>query len=1133
MLQRQFNLFLILFFLPLISLAQETPYQLKKIIADRDSIKIDSVSINSAFFKVLDKQNTAVDSTLYQIDFAKSTLYLKEGFPKSDTIIIRYLKFPDFLTKEYSIYDKNRVVASSSTGTLYKSSTENFSKFKPFDGLNTSGSITRGVTIGNNQNAAVNSNLDLQITGKLSDKVSIRASLQDANIPLQSGGYSQKLDEFDQIFIELFSDKWNVRGGDLFLENRRSRFLNFNKKVQGLSTQFQFGKPENKTDVFASGAIVRGQYAKSTFVGQEGNQGPYKLRGPNGELYVLVISGSERVYVNGIQLTRGENNQYVIDYNAGEVTFTSLFPITSEMRITIEYQYSERSYTRFVAYGGAHHENEKWSLGGFVYSENDIKNQPLQQNLSADQAQILVNAGDNPSLMTSQSAVEEAYDINKIQYRKTIVSGVEIFEHSTNETDVLYNVKFTLVGKNLGNYRILSVVGNGRIYEYTAPVDGVPQGDYEPIVKLVAPTKLQIATLLGKYSPNEKTALDFEIGISSNDKNLFSGIDDNDNKGIAGKLNFNQLLLSKKWKVSAFGNVQLIQKNYKTVERLFNIEFDRDWNLQSPSGNQSLTVTGLQFELPQKSNWRYQYENLNFSESFSGNKHGVYGFYKFGNWSFTNEGSYMKSNSTVADSKFLRNNAGVKYNFKKNWVGGSFRTEDNQERIKSSNELSGLSQRFNEWGAFVGRGDSTKVFVEIGMLQRVNDSLQDGELKRVNRSQSYFFKSKLIQTVKSDLSVFINYRNLKYEDSRGNEPSLNSRVLYNDRFFKQFVQITSAYETNSGSIAQQEFSFLEVESGRGVYAWNDYNNNGIQELQEFEIAPFPDQAKYIKVFLPNQVFVKTHQNKFSQSVILNPLIWLNGKGFKKVLSHFYNQTSYLIDRKIKRSGSNFDLNPFAANEENLLGLTSSFKNSLFYNRGKQKHSVTYTFVSNRLKSYLVSDALVNKNSNHQLLYVHLLKKTWLFTVSTSIFNSKTSSFNYAARNFDLKGNQSEGKIGYLFSKNASWDVFYEFQAKENTIGNFEKLGQNKFGTSFNWVAGKQFTMNGEAAFVNNNFSGDPFSPVGFQMMEGLQKGKNGLWRLLLQKNLTQYLDINLNYQGRKSETSKAVHTGNIQLRAYF
>ena len=266
MLQKRFYLLLFLLFVPLFCWAQKTPYQLKKILVSVDSIKIDSVSINSAFFKILNHQDKEIDSTFYKVDFSKSILYFKEGFPKNDSITIRYLKFPDFLTRQYSVYDKSRIVSTTNAGILYKTSSENIAKFKPFEGLNTSGSITRGVTIGNNQNTSVNSNLDLQVTGRLSDKVSIRASLQDANIPLQEGGYSQKLDEFDQIFIELFSDKWNVRGGDLFLENRRSKFLNFSKKAQGLSTYFQFGKEEGKTEVYASGAVVRGQYVKSNFV---------------------------------------------------------------------------------------------------------------------------------------------------------------------------------------------------------------------------------------------------------------------------------------------------------------------------------------------------------------------------------------------------------------------------------------------------------------------------------------------------------------------------------------------------------------------------------------------------------------------------------------------------------------------------------------------------------------------------------------------------------------------------------------------------------------------------------------------------------------------------------------------------
>jgi hypothetical protein len=1136
MFKKQCVLVFFLFF-SLSFLAQEinSPYQTKKIAFTRDTIRIDSVSINASFFKLLDARGEAVDSTLYKVNFQKGILVLKEGFQPQDTLTVRYLKFPTYLTKEYTIYDKSRIVSNNDAlGNLYKVNREGIQKFTPFDGLTTSGSISRGVSIGNNQNTSVNSNLDLQITGKLSDKVSLRASIQDSNIPLQEGGYSQKLDEFDQIFIELFSERWAIRAGDLFLENRKSRFLNFNKKVQGLSTQFTFGTPEKKTEVYASAALVRGQYAKSNFIGQEGNQGPYKLRGPNGELFILVISGSERVFVNGILLKRGESNQYIIDYNAGEVTFTSLYPITSEMRITIEYQYSDRNYTRFVTYAGASHEQEKWSLSGYVYSENDVKNQPLQQNLSSEQAQILAEAGDDPNLMNAQSAMLDVYSDNKILYKKVIINTVEAFEYSTAPTDILYSVKFSFVGNNLGNYNISSTITNGRVFKYTEPIAGVPQGNYEPIIKLIAPTKIQIATLLGKYNPSGKTLVDFELGISNNDKNLFSGINDNDNQGLAGKLNFRQRLFSKKWNVDVFGNYQLIQKNFRTIERLFTIEFDRDWNLTNPLGNQSFITTGLQFDLPGKSLWKYQFEKLDFSESFSGSRQVVSGFFRSKNWMFMNDGSFLQSDSNSDTSRFLRNQSQTKYHFGKNWAGGSFRHENNQQKSKTTQQLSLLSQRFSEFGAFVGRGDSTKVYVELGYLNRVNDSLQLGTLERVNTSQSYYVKSKLIQTEKSDLSVFVNYRNLKFEDAaRGNEPSLNSRLLYNDRFFSQLIQTTVAYETTSGTIPQQEYSFLEVEAGQGIYAWNDYNGNGIQEIQEFEIAPFPDQAKYVKIFLPNQIFIKTHQNKFSQSLTLNPMQWQNETGFKKVLSLFYNQTSYLTERKIKREQDNFDLNPFSASDKDLLGLNTSIRNSLFYNRGKQDHSVTYTFITNRLKSLQSSGEQENKSSSHQLQYAHLYKQYWLFSLSGKTFLSNSISENYASRNFEITGQQFEPKISYLFTKNASLDIFYELQLKENKIGNMETLRQNRFGTSFSYASEKKLTLNGEFSFYDNKFLGNEFSPVAFQMLEGLQAGKNMTWRLLAQKNLTQYLDININYLGRKSENSQTVHTGNIQLRAYF
>ncbi|MBP8157829.1 MAG: hypothetical protein KAX93_05575, partial [Flavobacterium sp.] len=905
-----------------------------------------------------------------------------------------------------------------------------------------------------------------------------------------------------------------------------------------LSTRFTFGGEENKTEIFASAALVRGQYAKSAFTGQEGNQGPYKLRGNNGELYVLVISGSERVYVNGILKKRGENNDYIIDYNAGEITFTSLFPITSEMRIVIEYQYSDRNYTRFVTYGGANYTSKNWSLGGYLYSENDVKNQPLQQSLSPEQVSILANAGDNVNLMNAPSAYLDTYSENKILYKKVFVNTVEVFEYSNNPDDELYNVRFTLVGNNLGNYILTNTAAIGKIYQYVEPIANVPQGNYEPITRLVAPTKIQIATVLGKYNPSEKTLVDFEIGVSNNDQNLFSSLDDANNKGIAGKLNFKQRLFSKKWQVDAFGNYQFLQEDFRTIERLFNIEFNRDWNLTTFKGNQSLIVNGLDFTLPEKGKLTYQFEKLDFSKSFTGNRHLVNGFFKLKDWNLLQNTSILNSDGDYAKSTFIRNQSQARYHFKKNWIGGSLRIEDNKERLAATNQLSALSQRFTEYGAFVGRGDSTKVFVELGYLQRVNDSLQSrgfgSFLQKVNTSQSYYFKSRLIKTDQSNLSLFINYRNLKFEDAtRDNEPSLNSRLLYNDQFFKQFAQITTAYETTSGTIAQQEFTYLEVEPGQGVYTWNDYNGNGIQELQEFEIAPFPDQARYVRIFLPNQIFVKTHQNKFSQSLTLNPAQWQNAKGFKKTLSHFYNQSSYLIERKIQRDGNNFDLNPFSTNDENLLGLNSSIRNSLFYNRGKQKHSTTYTFTQNKLQALLSVGSQQSENKSHQLQYTHLVQKTWLFNLGTKTTKTSLFSENYVAKNFEVKAYQINPKISYLFNKNASWDVFYEYQNKENQIGNLEQLKQSRFGTSFSFASEKKFTMNGEFSLYNNKFIGDALLPVAFQMLEGLQPGKNLTWRLLLQKNLTQFLDININYQGRKTQTSQTIHTGNVQLRAFF
>ena len=290
----RFFIFVLLFSCSYV-MAQETKglFQTKKLRAN-NTIVFDSVSINPSFFKVFDDNGKLIDSTLYSIDFKKAILSFNDATVLTDSVEVSYLNYPDFLTKTYKQIDDSVIV--NSTGVLRQlyqlSEPNNRQEVVPFDGLTTSGSIARGVTIGNNQNSVLNSELDLQISGKISEKITLRASIQDANIPLQQSGYSQRLDEFDQVFIEAFTDRWALRAGDIDLVNSSSYFGAFSKRVQGLSVNSTFTHRNATTTAFASGALVRGQFVTSQFVAQEGNQGPYKLKGPNNELFVLVVSGS-------------------------------------------------------------------------------------------------------------------------------------------------------------------------------------------------------------------------------------------------------------------------------------------------------------------------------------------------------------------------------------------------------------------------------------------------------------------------------------------------------------------------------------------------------------------------------------------------------------------------------------------------------------------------------------------------------------------------------------------------------------------------------------------------------------------------------------------------------------------------
>ena len=1108
--------------------------------AVKDSIVLDSLPLNSFYFKVLNKKQQPIDSTFFKVDYPNATVYFNNKI-KKDSVYINYLKFPEFLTKTYYVTDPSLIISDEQGDILkYLANDDIYNKkreFIPFEGLSSSGSISRGVTVGNNQNSVLNSALDLQLYGKLNDKIMLKASIQDSDIPLQDSGYSQQLDEFDQIFIELSNeDKWTMRAGDIDLVRSDSHYTNFTKKIQGLSILTNVEAGTNDLELFTSGAIVRGQFTSSKFNGQEGNQGPYKLKGPNGELFVLIVSGSETVFVNGLPVERGENKDYVIDYNAGEITFNPTYPINSEMRITVDYQFSERSYSTYNLYSSAKLKSEKVQIGVSFYSDSDSKNQPLLQNLSDEQKKVLKEAGDDKSKMVAASAVPENYSENKILYKKSFVDGVEVFEFSNNENDELFDVRFSLVGNNNGDYIIENSNAITNIFKYVSPIFGVPQGSYAPIINLVAPVKKQVVAINANINPSDNTNVYLEFAGTKNDLNLFSDLDKEDDNGFATTVNLKQNVLKKnsEFKLNVFSNNDFIHSNFNSIQRIYNAEFNRDWNLAEVTGNQVLNSSGVEFLKSKKFNLKYFFDYLTYTNHTEANKHNLVFNSSSKSLNVFTKSSYLVNNTLDNNSRFFRTfNKLDKSIGKKSWTGIKFSAEDNQQKLKLTDSLTALSQRFQNYEAFYGIGDSTKVFVEVGAKLRFNDSLRGGVVKPVNKSYNYYLKSKVYQTKSSDLYLNVNYRDLKSVETSESFKTINSRIIYNQRI-SNVVNLNTLYETNSGKTPLQDFTYVEVEPGQGVYTWIDYNDNGIQELNEFEVAQFNDEAKFIRVLLPNQVYVNSNQKKLSNTLNLNFIKYAYSKTlYKRVLGRFANQTQYIIDRKNRVNNGELDLNPFDVKAEEELSLLQNIRNSVFFNRGKQKFSTTYSVFNNKSRNFLSTGFQDNTSKGQQINILHNFFKIWLLNLEYNYTMQESKSENFENRNFNIAKDEFVPTLTYLIRDNFKLDFSYLYSLENNLIGDNERLERGKISTSFQISDVKKGSLVLEVSYINNNYTGVQNSAVAYQMLEGLNPGKNFTWSVIAQKKLTKFLDLNVNYFGRKSEISKVIHNGTVQLKAYF
>jgi hypothetical protein len=521
----------------------------------------------------------------YQLDYINGEIRFREVVPQGASIRLIYKLFPVSLKKSYSHRPLLQRVFGAPTSPADQSARPSKAGIEDdfASQLTKSGSITRGVTVGSNRGLKVNSSLNFNVSGKVAENVEVVAALTDQSTPIQPEGTTQNLQEIDKVFVQIKAPNLSATMGDYNLDFTGSQFAGYSRKLQGAMGKAEYRNWSGEV----SGAVSRGKYFSLQISGQEGNQGPYQLKGDRGQIDIIVLAGTERVYVDGEQMVRGETNDYIIDYSAAQITFTRRRLITADSRIVVDFQYSDEKYRRnlYAARTQARLWDGKLKIGSALIREADDKNNPLDFTLSEEYLQALRQAGDD-----QQKAIIDGASFvgpGKGRYLKDPLTEAYVYAGTDSGE---YLVSFSDVGEGSGAYRYK---GAG-IYEYI----GENQGRYAPVILLSPAHSQDLFDLEMEFAPHPALNLRGEMAMSSLDANTYSTLDDGDNNGVAHDWQLTIKPDSLRFFGNNLGRIQLagrlrqIQNRFQDIDRTTEVEYNRRWDLPD-TGQRGETVQEL------------------------------------------------------------------------------------------------------------------------------------------------------------------------------------------------------------------------------------------------------------------------------------------------------------------------------------------------------------------------------------------------------------------------------------------------------------------------------------------------------------------------------------------------------------
>ncbi len=1200
------------------------------ISAQKASQTLDSLTIALPIVSLTDSLSLfTLAADLYRISnnvLHLDTARIRLACPQCSTLRIRYRVLHFNFSSPVSRLDSTRI------GRIRRGEPDIAFDYSPYEpaskpwesgGLQTNGAYTRGLSFGNNQNLVFNSNLNLQLNGKLGNDLELQAALSDNSIPLQPDGTTRQLQEFDRIFIQLKRKNIALSAGDFDLGKPITGlgyFSNYFKRLQGAMVEISAPVKKEKQHLptwYGRGSIgiSRGKFNRQIIAGQEGNQGPYRLQGAENERFIIILAGTEKVFIDGQQMRRGLEDDYVMDYNLGEITFTARRLVTKDSRIIVEFEYAVQNYLRSTMAANVQWQNGPNRFYLNLYSEQDSRSNGAAQELSPEERRTLALAGDNlRNAVVSGIDTLEGFDPSRVLYTyvDTLACGLpaRVLRYTTNTEQGRYTARFTEVPQGQGNYVLSLSSANGRVFRWVSPDPSTcqPKGNYEPVVRLIAPESRQLHTIGADFQVFKKGNIQAEAALSNRDLNRFSPLGHTDNLGAAGFFNYKQRLIgpaqmqatAQGWLLDVHSSAEITAQNFRALNPYRPAEFIRDWNTDNSRDTtaERILKTGFSLQNAAYGKGRYEYGSFLRTGVYEGRRHFAQLNGQHRGFELSGELNLLQTKGRDESTAFSRPKMELSYTPRtisgqtsantstipgantntstpsftpvgRGMFGVYFERERNARRTALADTLNRISFWYDLYRIYAQTKNpgkpwqwSANVMQRNDFVPQANHFKQNTVANELNVNGSWSGKPRETGTsqkqpqkarypVTQQLSWALSVRRLRIL-----EPTLSplaaqntylGRTDYNLSAWRNALNFSTGYELSSGQSPRIEFNYLRVNPGEGQFTWVDRNRDSILQVDEMEIAVFQDQASFVRVAVTTQDYVRTNNMLLNQNLRLEPrLLWgQSRRRWQRRLSRVSTQSTFQVNRRVFADAKTVaPWNPFEFNipDTALVALTASVRNVLFLNRSNPKWDFSIANGENRSQVALTTG------------YERRLNRDWTFhgrlnlnkKISTEgdliIGNRESDNEAFNTRDFSIKSIETGPRLTWL--PNATFRVTANVSLKnsENTLPSAETATQTEWNSELTWNPKGRANARGfksatslrvRGTYTDISYTGQPNTAVAFSMLEGLQNGKNYLWSFILDRQLSQSIQLSLNYEGRRTGTARIVHVGRAQVRALF